>query len=196
MRANNRRAFAPAVAAAILSCVMSGCGGTSTPQARATPDASTSAPSSTPPASTPWVSAPPAGAGPLTGEERVWLESIATVHRRVDKALSELPCCTDRTELRALQRQLHRCTRELVRKGARSARLRPVRALVKQACTRYDKGAKCFAAAAAIGIPLAGSPAERKLSAAINCGFSAPGRGTALLADAESKGDEVRRRAS
>ena len=53
-----------------------------------------------------------------------------------------------------------------------------------------------LAAAAAIGIPLGGSPEERNLNDAINCGFSAPGKGTVLLADAESTGDGVKLQAA
>jgi hypothetical protein len=98
--------------------------------------------------------------------------------------------------LHALEVQLRRCTRELARKGAPSGRLKPAFALVKKACAQYDKGARCFATAAAIGIPLGGSPEERKLTAAIKCGFSAPGKGTGLLADAESTGDAIKRKAT
>jgi hypothetical protein len=40
----------------------------------------------------------------------------------------------------------------------------------------YDKGAACFATAVSVGIPFAGTPAERKQSKAIDCGFAAPGK--------------------
>ena len=200
MRAtDNRLIVRLAVAAAICSAVVSGCSGAKTPSANATPDASSSATASTSPASTPPaspVTVPPAGSGPMTGEELVWLESIGALHRKIDRALTELPCCASKKDLRALEIRLRGCTRELGSQGVPSERLQPVFALVKKACAQYDKGAKCFAAAAAIGIPLGGSPEERKLNDAINCGFSAPGKGTVLLADAESTGDGVKLQAA
>jgi hypothetical protein len=194
MRATDHRLVVQlAVAAAIFSFVLSACSGTTTPTANATPVKSTSAPASTPPASTP----PPSPvSGPMTGEELVWLESIGALHRKIDRALTELPCCASKKDLHALEVRLRGCTRELAKKGSPSKRLQPVFALVKKACAQYDKGAACLAAAAAIGIPFGGSPEERKLNAAIKCGFSAPGKGTVLLADAESTGDGVKLQAT
>jgi hypothetical protein len=64
--------------------------------------------------------------------------------------------------------------------------------LVKKACKEHDKGAACFATAASVGIPFAGTPAERKQSKAIDCGFAAPGKAGLAIADAESKGAEIK----
>jgi hypothetical protein len=79
-----------------------------------------------------------------------------------------------------------------VRGGSPSERLQPVYVLVKKACKEYDKGAACFATAASVGIPFAGSPGERKQSKAIDCGFAAPGKAGLAIADAESKGAEIK----
>jgi hypothetical protein len=70
--------------------------------------------------------------------------------------------------------------------------LQPVYVLIRKACKEYDKGAACFATAASVGIPFAGSPAERKQSKAIDCGFAAPGKAGIAIADAESKGAEIK----
>jgi hypothetical protein len=55
---------------------------------------------------------------------------------------------------------------------------------VVKACAEYDKGAECFATAADIGIPFAGTAAEREQTQAIDCGFAASGNGGIPLADA------------
>jgi hypothetical protein len=70
--------------------------------------------------------------------------------------------------------------------------LQPVYVLVKKACKEYDKGAACFTTAASVGIPFAGTPAERKQTKAIDCGFAAQGKGSIILADAENKGAEIK----
>jgi hypothetical protein len=51
----------------------------------------------------------------------------------IDKALTELPCCASKKDLKALETELRGCTRELAGKGSPSERLRPVFALVKKA---------------------------------------------------------------
>ena len=56
----------------------------------------------------------------------------------------------------------------------------------------YDTGAQCFATAASIGIPLAGSAAEQKQSKAIDCGFAASGKGSLPMADAMNKAEEIK----
>ncbi|MET0915830.1 MAG: hypothetical protein ABWY81_06480 [Jiangellaceae bacterium] len=74
--------------------------------------------------------------------------------------------------------------------GADPARLQPVHALVEKACGEYDEGAQCFAMAAGIGIPFAGTAAEREQTQAIECGFAAS-EGLISLGDALNQGAEI-----
>jgi hypothetical protein len=64
------------------------------------------------------------------------------------------------------------------RLGAPTQRLQPVYKLARSGCAQDDKAATCFATAASIGIPIAGSSQERRLNQAIDCGFAAPGKGS------------------
>ena len=128
---------------------------------------------------------------PLTAEERAWLKAIPTVSRKIEKSVEAISDLTPAGMAR-LANTFRSCTRELVRGGSPSERLQPVYVLVKKACKEYDKGAACFATAASVGIPFAGSPAERKQSKAIDCGFVAPGKAGLAIADAESKGAEIK----
>jgi hypothetical protein len=72
----------------------------------------------------------------------------------------------------SLGEQLRGCRRSLEQLPAPSERLRPANALVEKACDEYDKGARCFATAARIGIPVAGTAAERQQTRALDCGFA------------------------
>jgi hypothetical protein len=128
---------------------------------------------------------------PLTARERAWLEAIPTVSRKIEKRIEAVSDLTPAAMAR-LANTFRSCTRELVRGGPPSERLQPVYELVKKACKEYDKGAACFATAASIGIPFAGTPDERKQSRAIDCGFAAPGKAGLAIADAETKGAEIR----
>jgi hypothetical protein len=128
---------------------------------------------------------------PLTGEERAWLKAIPTVSRKIEKSIEAISDLTPAAMAR-LANTFRSCTRELVRGGSPSERLQPVYVLVKKACKEYDKGAACFATAASVGIPFAGSPGQRKQSKAIDCGFAAPGKAGLAIADAESKGAEIK----
>jgi len=128
---------------------------------------------------------------PLTAEERAWLKAIPTVSRKIEKSIEAISDLTPAAMAR-LANTFRSCTRELVRGGSPSERLQPVYVLVKKACKEYDKGAACFATAASVGIPFAGTPGERKQSKAIDCGFAAPGKAGLAVADAESKGAEIK----
>jgi hypothetical protein len=128
---------------------------------------------------------------PLTATELAYLKAITTVSRKIEKSIEAISDLTPAGMAR-LANTFRSCTRELVRGGAPSDRLQPVYVLVKKACREYDKGAACFATAASVGIPIAGSPAERTQSKAIDCGFAAPGKAGLAVADAESKGAEIK----
>jgi hypothetical protein len=128
---------------------------------------------------------------PLTAKELAYLKAITTVSTKIEKSIEAISDLTP-AGLARLANSFRSCTRELVRGGPPSDRLQPVYVLVKKACREYDKGAACFATAASVGIPIAGTPAERKQSKAIDCGFAAPGKAGLAIADAESKGTEIK----
>ncbi len=124
--------------------------------------------------------------------EQDWLEAISKLHSQLDSYLGQGSNVNVTSRL-MLQyaKTLRGCSRELARLGPPGDRLRPVYALVKQACAAYDKAAQCYVTAASIGGVTTSSADERKLEQAIDCGFSAPNNGTKLLAAAEVKGFEI-----
>jgi len=166
------------LASILLVVLVAGCGGQTDKPSTAAATTTTVAPTTT-------------TLPPLTAEERAWLKAIPTVSRKIEKSIEAISDLTPAAMAR-LANTFRSCTRELVRGGSPSERLQPVYVLVKKACKEYDKGAACFATAASVGIPFAGSPAERKQSKAIDCGFVAPGKAGLAIADAESKGAEIK----
>ncbi|GIF66903.1 hypothetical protein Ais01nite_49380 [Asanoa ishikariensis] len=143
----------------------------------------------TPPATT---AGAPAAAGPMTGAELVWLEGVAALHRSMDDVLSKSPTALSPAAMRTLAKQLGGCTSALDKLGPPTDRLRPVHELAGQGCAEYKKGGDCFTTAAGLGVVVAGSKEEKQQTDAITCGFSAPGEGSRLLAEAEGKGMEVK----
>jgi hypothetical protein len=180
MPATTRRSAALVAVSILLLVLVAGCAGqTDQPStAGAASTTSTVAPTST-------------TLPPLAAEERAWLKAIPTVSRKIEKSIEAISNLTPAAMAR-LANTFRSCTRELVRGGPPSERLQPVYVLVKKACKEYDKGAACFATAASIGIPFAGTPDERKQSRAIDCGFAAPGKAGLAIADAETKGAEIK----
>jgi hypothetical protein len=126
--------------------------------------------------------------------ELVWLDAVEKLSAKMEKIIADSPTDITPSVMASLGDQLRDCSRELARIGAPSARLRPVHALVEQACEEYDKGAQCFATAARIGIPFAGTAAQREQTQALDCGF-ASSRGLIPLADAMNQGAEITRAA-
>ena len=165
-------------ASILLVVLVSGCASRSgeTPTAAKATTTTTAAPTSTVP--------------PMTDDELTWLQAIPAVATKVDKSMAAITQLTP-SGMAKLGAVLRSCTRDLVKGGSPSARLQPVYVLVTKACKEYNKGAACFAAAAKIGIPVAGTQAERDQTKAIDCGFTAPGNGAFLLADAEAMGAEI-----
>jgi hypothetical protein len=183
MPATAGRGVRIAVAAAGALLVV-GCGGQSgTSTAASTPSSL---------ATTTTAAATTTTAGPLTGEELLWLEAIRKLHTKADKVLTDAPSNMTSSALGTLSTKMRGCSRELARLGAPTERLQPVHKMAKNGCAQYDKAARCFATAASIGIPIAGTSQERRLNQAIDCGFAAPGKGSALLAEAEAKGFEIK----
>jgi hypothetical protein len=130
---------------------------------------------------------------PLTAKELAWLKAIPTVIKKIDKAFQGTGDLTISEDL-SIANSLRSCSRELVRGGSPSDRLRPVYALVKKACREYDKGAACFTTAARIGYTYAGSAEDRKQIKAVDCGYAAEAKGAVVLAEAEAKGEEIKTR--
>jgi hypothetical protein len=182
----SRRGLRLAVVALVVLLV-AGCGGGQT-------DTSTAAstPSSTSLATTTTAAGTTTTAGSLTGQELAWLEGIGKLHKKTDKVLTDAPTNMTPSAMGTLATKLRGCSRELARLGSPTERLQPVYRLAKRGCAQYDKAAKCFATAASIGIPIAGTVQERRLNQALDCGFATPGKGSALLAEAEAKGFEIK----
>jgi hypothetical protein len=151
----------------------------------------TDEPTAAAPATTTTVAPTTTTLPPLTAKELAYVKAISTVSRKIEKSIEAISDLTPAGMAR-LANTFRSCTRELVRGGSPSERLQPVYVLVKKACKEYDKGAACFATAASVGIPFAGTPGERKQSKAIDCGFAAPGKAGIAIADAESKGAEIK----
>ena len=171
--------------AAVVVLAMAAC---SDPEATTVDAGSPQTPATT--VSTSAVSTP--ASGPLTGAELVWLEGIAALHKAMDDVLQDSPTALTPTAMRSLAKQLAGCTSALDKLGPPTDRLRPVHDLAGQGCAEYEKGGKCFATAANLGVVVAGSDQEKKQTDAISCGFSTPGDGSKLLAEAEVKGFEVK----
>jgi hypothetical protein len=179
MPASTRRSVAHLAALILLVVLAGGCAG------------QTDEPTAAAPATTTTVAPTTTTLPPLTAKELAWLKAIPTVGRKIEKSIEAISNLTPSAMAR-LANTFRSCTRELMRGGPPSDRLEPVYVLVKKACKEYDKGAACFTTAASVGIPFAGSPGERTQSKAIDCGFAAPGKAGVALADAESKGVEIK----
>lgn len=126
----------------------------------------------------------------LTAAESAWLDAVKKLSTRMERIFEAIPTNLTPSAMAATGNKLRACDKELARIGPSSDRLQPVHALVREGCREYERGAQCFATAAGIGIPFAGSAAERKQGKAIECGFASAAAG-AHLADAVNKGEEI-----
>jgi hypothetical protein len=176
----SRRAawLAVAVVGAVL---VAGCGGgTATSTAVSTPTSSTPTPTTT-------------TIPPMTAKELAWLAAISKLHKKLDKVWQDSPTNLTSAVMSALAKGLRGCSRELARLGAPTDRLQPVYTLAKKGCVQYEKGAKCYATAASIiGRVIANAAEERRLNRSIDCGLTAPMKGSGQLALAELKGFEIK----
>ena len=105
--------------------------------------------------------------------------------------LVDAPSDLTTATMRSYADRLQGCRRGLARIGSPSERLQPAYRLARKACAQFDKGARCFADAASIGAPLAGSAEEGRFDQAITCGYEAPDSGLALLIEAEAEAEAV-----
>ena len=152
---------------------------TSTPS----PSSSTSAASAVHPVAS--------ASGPMTGDELVWLDGIRRLHQTMDKILTDAPTPITTDSMGSLGDQFAGCTTALDVLSLPTDRLRPIYDLAKGACAQYEKAGTCFTTAATLGVVIAGSADEQKQRQAEDCGFAAPGDGSKLFADAETKGFEL-----
>jgi len=133
----------------------------------------------------------------MTGDELFWLEAVARLHRKVDRDFNraaEGNSILTSTKLGVLAKILQGCSGGLAQIGVPSRRLQPVYTLARKGCGYYDRGARCFVAAAKIGVPVRAAE-DQQLTRYIHCGFAAVGPGSKSLADAEIRSFEIRRRA-
>lgn len=131
------------------------------------------------------------GADPWTPQEAAWLEGIRRMTATMEAVYSDGPVNLTPGVMRDMAARLRTCGDQAVALGPPSARLRPVRALVDEGCSGYAAGARCLTRAAEIGVPFAGSRAQRLQSKAIECGFRASGRGGVPLGDALSRAEAI-----
>ncbi len=184
----SRRAAGLAVAV-VGAVLVAGCGGgTTTSTAAPTPTSSTLAPTTIPAPTTTTIP-------PMTAKELAWLDGLTKLHNKLDKVWTDSPTTLTSAVMSALAKGLRGCSRELARLGAPSDRLQPVYKLAKKGCVQYEKGAKCYATAASIiGRVITNAAEERRLNQSIDCGLTAPMKGSGQLALAELKGIEIKER--
>ncbi len=126
--------------------------------------------------------------GPLTGNELVWLEGIAALHKSMD----DIPSMITSSTMLSIAGKQSGCTRTLDGLGSVTDRLRPVADLAKQGCAQYEKSGQCFKTAGEIGAVVAGSAEEKKYNEASDCAFNSRGEASSLFAKAEMKGTEIK----
>jgi hypothetical protein len=168
----------------VLVLLVGGCGGQSNKSTTASGTSTTTSPPTT---VAPTTTAPP----PLTAKERAWLKAIPRVSGKIEKALGASTINVTPETMHAYANTLRSCRRELLGAGSPSARLQPVYALVKSACTQCDKAARCFESAATFNPIGPGTPAARAQDRAIECGLEVAAKGLSLLADAEAEGSKI-----
>lgn len=132
----------------------------------------------------------PTVSGPLTDQETRWIEAVDALSSKMNRVVKNGPTMLTAATMTALAKELRGCSRELTRIGVPSARLLPAHALVKQACARYDDGAKCFEDAAGMGVPFEGAE-SRKQGRKIDCGFGGANKGIVLLVDAQTRAEKI-----
>lgn len=189
-----RRAARLAVVATV-AVVVGACGGrpgTSTvmPRPSTVPLAATTTSATTTSAAT-TTAAAATGSESLTSKERAWIRALTRLEEELFDVLVDAPSDLTTATMRSYADRLRGCRRGLARIGSPSERLQPAYRLARKACAQFDKGARCFADAASIGAPLAGSAEEGRFDQAITCGFEAPDSGLALLIEAEAEAEAV-----
>jgi hypothetical protein len=132
------------------------------------------------------------GPVPLAAAERAWIAAIPTFMDKMETVFSQQNVRLTPMKLREFGSLMRGCRRELAR-GLPEQRLQPAYALVLRACGEYEKGATCFATAARVGALATPEPDEdRAYRRAIDCGFTAQGKGFTSLAEAFNTGEKIK----
>jgi hypothetical protein len=142
------------------------------------------------PTAAPESSVAPTTAKALTGEELRWIRAAEQLLPTMNGVFTTSPSDLTPSALRAMANGARACSRELARVGDPGNRLQPSYVLVQRACQEYDRGAKCFADAARMGVP-SGSAEIHTFEQRIDCGFAASEKGGKPLAEARVKAAEI-----
>ncbi len=169
---------------AVLALLAAGCGGETARQASPARDATLSPTSAAPAPSSP-------DGQPLAAADVLWLHAVERLLPAMNKVFTGSPTDLSPAALTTLASQAGGCRRELTRIGPASARLQPVQALVQQACTEYDKGAACFAAAARAAVS-SSAASFSELEKQITCGFAVAATGGGSLAEARIVAEDIK----
>lgn len=130
------------------------------------------------------------GPRPLTAAERRWLAALSAYRTEVDTEFFDDGIELTPETMRGYADLLRGCGRLAGRLPG--PRLRPVHRLLLKACAPHDKAASCFATAARIGAPVAGTEQEGVFDRSIDCGFLGRAEGVEPLGDAIREGERIR----
>lgn len=165
-----------------------------TPEGGAPPSTSvrTRIPAVTPTSATTKAPKAPVATGPLSPEEVVWLYAVEKLEKEMEGVSTNMPTNMTPAAMAATATKLGGCSRALAGAGSPDTRLQPVYLLVRSGCKEFDKGARCFATAARIGVPMAGTSDDRTVTRSINCAVTSMASGSIRLGEALMKGEEIK----
>jgi hypothetical protein len=127
--------------------------------------------------------------GPLTAKERRWHQAFVRLADKLDQTWIDASTAESGPALRSYADRLRGCRRELARIRPPSERFQPAYEMAKGACARYDKAARCFAAAASI---TPAGPAERlRQERAVGCGIDAAIEGSIRFDEATAEAESI-----
>ncbi len=157
------------------------------------PAATALAPAAAAPSPIPTDAAPaavPSATRALSGGEVAWLAGISSLKMTMAQAMASGSMVINSASLRMIAGQLRHCTTDLAKLGPATKPLQPVYRIARQSCAQYERGAACASAAARIPFGPTGI-ASAKLNRLIDCSLAGVNRGSARMADAVVKGDEI-----
>lgn len=124
-------------ASAVVACLAACSGSSNTPPAGPTSNSAAPSPSAT-------VRPSAAPAGPLTGPELLWLQTVAREQVKINNALTKEPATPTQAQMLTVASVLRGCTTTINRLGRPSdPRLLPVYEPMVKACAQFAKAAKC-----------------------------------------------------
>jgi hypothetical protein len=122
----------------------------------------------------------------------VWLYAVEKLEKQMENVNTSMPTNLTPAAMAATATKMGGCSRALTRAGSPGARLQPVYLLVRSGCKEFDKGARCFATAARIGVPMAGTSDDRTVTRSIDCAVTSLGSGSLRLGEALMKSEEIK----